>query len=394
MARIDVESALHEALTDAAIGQPAAPVDRLVGVRRRHQRRRIAQGVGAAVAVIAVVAGTVAGIGLPGSHRVSPAHRSLPSWALPWPDHRDHSVPQSVLDGAVTAWRHLASDQGGQAPVAAPSQVVWYLGNRIANGEVVAVVFEVAGVTGHRLVAGWTSSDEVMQGQAPYDGQNASTPWVLYDVPAPASNFQKFIGLNVHGQSADTSMNPDNWIVVLAGPNADLMHTGAVNVGAPMAVGDHALDQGLGIVDTGQLQSEVEVSVRYPDHVWAGGNVGVTGAPESFVPQLAAAPALTGVIGQTYASSGQGAEFNVDGTQPPHATSVTVYIRCLGPSPLRFTLDGQRSQSAQVTCDGQQHKIPGLRFGQPTAIAGQAGHTYDVHASKLTAWRYALVAHY
>src|SRR5436305_6181450 len=101
------ELALRHALGEAVAGQPAAPYDRIDGVRRRHVQRR--QRRLAALGTAAVVAVAGAAIGLLGARSGGDASgqfakRDLPAWALQWPDRRDPSIPQRVLDRAVEAW--------------------------------------------------------------------------------------------------------------------------------------------------------------------------------------------------------------------------------------------------------------------------------------------------
>src|SRR5205807_4810075 len=93
MAMTTDEQAVRDALQELAIGQPDAPVDRFAGVRRRHYRRRRLQSAVAAAAVVVVAAGVVVGTST-GSHsgKVRPAHRTTPSWALPWKDNLDPAL--------------------------------------------------------------------------------------------------------------------------------------------------------------------------------------------------------------------------------------------------------------------------------------------------------------
>src|SRR4051794_29033387 len=96
------EQALRSALGDVVVGQPAAPHDRLDEVRWRHAQRRQRQLVALGTAVVVAVAGTalgVLGIRTGGNDSAQFAKRNLPAWALQWPDRRDPSIPQRVLDG-------------------------------------------------------------------------------------------------------------------------------------------------------------------------------------------------------------------------------------------------------------------------------------------------------
>ncbi|MBV9292031.1 MAG: hypothetical protein JO222_06240, partial [Frankiales bacterium] len=340
------EDALRLMLNDAATGQPEMPVDRFTSVRRRHVRRRTAQASVAVAAAIAVVAGVVA-VGSPLHTRAAQptANQKVPSWALPWSDHRA-GVPQKILDGAVNAWRHMSDPAlyGGSLPFV--QHVVWYAGNYAARGEVVAAIFEVDTGTQHRLVGAWATTDAVAHGQP---SQQSSSPWVIYDVAAPnPTHFRGIVGLNVHGTTppADAG-NPDNWIVLLGPPSGTEAYVG---IGRTVR-----LDHGFTIFDSGQLTTvsgPIEASVRdahgrYP----AGGNVGLPGSHDSEVPQL---PQVT-LDGVSLAAkdlgmmSGQGSAVNQDESST-YAGPTTIYARCRGGAAqsLRVSIDTDRPNRGVV----------------------------------------------
>ncbi len=98
-------------------------------------------------------------------------------------------------------------------------------------------MFEAHSSAGTRLVAGWATASEVMHGQRAWTP--GSSPWVLYDVAAPRPAGDLFIGLNVHGTSAQQDRNPDNWIVVLAAPSVR-----AIGWTAPGTVQHHHVQPG------------------------------------------------------------------------------------------------------------------------------------------------------
>ncbi|MGN6678450.1 MAG: hypothetical protein ACTHKL_11860, partial [Streptosporangiaceae bacterium] len=210
------EVAVRSLFDELTAGQPDAPPDRQRQVWRRIRRQRMARVVGAlaaiaAATVVAVGIGTSATSFAPASGR-----RLVPAWALPWLDHRNGSVPQSVVDGAVRAWRDDAAIDGTPLKATSKAEVIWYVGQKVANGTVVVVIFETESKAGRRLIAGWAPTSELMHGRR--IGTAESSPWVLYQVEAPKPGRVQFIGVNVHGPQMQGTSNPDNWIVVLAAP--------------------------------------------------------------------------------------------------------------------------------------------------------------------------------
>ena len=181
---VTTDQALRSALTDVVAGQPAAPHDRIDSVRRRHVRRRQSQLAALGTAAVVAVAGATLGVlsvRSGGDDGTQFAKRNVPSWALQWPDARDPSIPQKVLDGAVDAWSHAAGGividyADSAAPIPDAQQVIWYRAAKVANASKIAVMFEVSSVYGHQLVVGYASSDEVIDGQPGYDVTNAETP--------------------------------------------------------------------------------------------------------------------------------------------------------------------------------------------------------------------------
>jgi hypothetical protein len=390
MSPLTDEDALREALHDLTAAQPASPVERMTGVRRRHRRRRAVQSVAGVLSLAVVTAGVVAGVRLVGTSTGADLASRGPSWALPWPDHRDGSVPQSVLDGAVTAWRYLGDGGTSSQPLPQPRQVIWYVGQRVRGTDDVAVVFEADSPAGHRLVAGFATASEVTEGQSAYDTADASSPWVLYDVAAPKRGAigenKGFVGLNLPGANG----NYHDVVLVLTRPDLVGLHWGACCDRAN--VGDQRLVHGLAIWDAGTVRSQVEVSIRdargsYP----YGGFVGVDGAGKSFVPQLAPAAAFDVAIPPASPdknlgeATGQGASVNqamsARGTGP-----ATVYARCYGSSSISVAVDGGRK--ATIRCDDSEHLVRGVPLGTDRP---SEGHQFSVDASDLTAWRVAVV---
>jgi hypothetical protein len=385
----DEERVLHRALGEGSLGQPDAPLDRMAGIRRRHARRRVAQATAAALTVVAVGLGAALTGGAFRTSAAEPLNRPVPSWALPWPDHRDGSVPQKVLDGAVIAWRHLTSANGSEAPVSAPKRVIWYVGQRIDAGRVIAVVFEVDGPVEHRLVAGWVTASEVDKGQPAFS--QSSTPWVLYDVAAPASSFGGFVGLNAHGDAADAEGNFHNWVVLVTRPRAARLYISN-------SAGYRSIVDGLSVFDAGALRSPVDVTVTTASgSALASGRVGVPGAPQSRVPQLARVADLVGAgSGSAVLSefSGQGESAFSDGSvRAPAGTPTTIYARCFGARSIRVALEDERpTAGVTVPCDDRQHAVPGpsLKAASVGMPSGGKAHLFFVHASEYAAWRVAV----
>lgn len=132
-----------------------------------------------------------------------PHVRNVPRWALGWPDHRNGSVPQQVLDRAVIAALYegpgLQLPDGGRGTVPAARAsarsvsrqaqeypVMWYVGQTIDHGQDVVVMFEIDGPNGRQLVVGQATTSQVLQDQPAWS--NASSPWALTEVPAPVSS--------------------------------------------------------------------------------------------------------------------------------------------------------------------------------------------------------------
>lgn len=104
--------------------------------------------VGAAVVALGVVLGLVSFTSLLHPHG---AARQVPRWAPDWPDHRNGSVPQGVLDRAILAWQYSAMSlppDGGTGTVppagstarqvarmAAAHRVIWYVGQTVDHGQ-------------------------------------------------------------------------------------------------------------------------------------------------------------------------------------------------------------------------------------------------------------------
>ena len=121
----DDDVAVRAALADLTHGQPQFPAGRFGSVKRRaaqHRRRQVVGGLAAVVLAAALVAGLTQ---LPSVRHAPPQARKVPSWALNWPDHRNGSVPQQILDRAVIAWQYSGVFQqvpdGGNGTVRRPA---------------------------------------------------------------------------------------------------------------------------------------------------------------------------------------------------------------------------------------------------------------------------------
>jgi len=365
------EVAVRQLFDQLTAGQPDAPPDRHSRIRRRVRRHRLARvagtlAVAAAAAAVAVGVGTSVGTVPPAT-----GHRAVPAWALPWPDHRDGSVPQRVLDGAVTAWRHEAALNGIPRSATSKAKVIWYAGQKVANGEVVVVIFEADSGAGRRLVAGWATASEVLDGQPGW--KPGSSPWVLYDVAAPKPGRGLFVGLNMHGTSAQPGRNPDNWIVVLTAPDVERVGWAVVGpagakttsqgtVSSPTARAGMSLAvRGLVVADVGQIAGAVQITkldvgrrnvLPYPS------DVGVPGSADSQVPQLARPAQIHGPRGFRWASelTGQGTSGTGLGGRRGH---LAILGRCYGPSRLRlmFGTGAQELRLGTIRCDNAVHEL-------------------------------------
>jgi hypothetical protein len=409
MTPLDDDHAIRAALLDLADGQPPPPHDRFQAVRRRAIRRRWRQLSGV-VTTVAAAAGLIVGLlRLPAPQpQVQPqpqAARAVPGWALAWPDHRNGSVPQSVLDLAVLTWLYSAPNSppdGGKGTVPAPGSsarevarqagrypVVWYVGQTIDHGYRVVVMFEVAGPTGPELVVGQATANQVMQNQPAWS--DAISPWVLTSVPAPDPDRPPAaIGeYAAQERSLPRGQMPDNLMVVLTAPSVLRVTWRAATTSGP-AMRTDSTTNGLVITDTGQVTAPVELTALRT----ARGNllaqpvlVGVPGdnaAPASgggpTVPYLAAPPAVSepSTFHLRDGLSGQGTS-GVD-TITYGRAPYTVLGVCYGPQPLVIQIDGQTIGT--IACDSLTHQL-----SVPPSLAQRHTMEFLAHTSNLTAWR-------
>ena len=396
------EAQVRQLFDQMTASQPEAPPDRHSRIRRRARRHRLAQAAGT-LAVLAAAAAVAAGVGVSAS-RIPPAsgHRSVPGWALPWPDHRNGSVPERVLDGAVMAWRHQAFllDHGASLTATAKAKVIWYAGQTVVHGQAVVAIFEVDSAAGKRLIAGWASASEVMHGQPGW--KPGASPWVLYDVAAPRPAMGLVIGLNVHGTAAKPGRNPDNWIVLLAepqvqsvawsapGPSSSSSSSQGVSSSGSASIGVATAARGLSVADTGQITGPVvvdQLNVGHHNTLAHPVTVGVPGNTRSEVPQLDMPARVSVRHGFRRANEidGQG---NSGTGLSGLGGRLAIRARCYGQGSLRLTFGIGAKETALGTmrCDDVVHELTTrIRLRPGVAHAG-----VFVYASYLTSYRVVL----
>jgi hypothetical protein len=401
MAPMTDDRDIRQALADLTDRQPSVPPGRFTSVRRKAVRRRRRQAGGAVLAAV-VIAGVVAGLtGLPafGLHP-QPSVRQVPGWALAWPDHRNGSVPQAVLDRAVIAAQYEGPNAqlAGNGEVAGPGEpasavarkaaafrVVWYVGQTMDHGQTVVVMFETDGPDGPQLVVGQANASNVMQDQAAWS-QDVS-PWALTVVTAPNPHRPPLaIGDYVAGSPAASGLNhsPDNWMVVLTAPDVirlDWIVQTTSGWHRPSA----ATQNGLVVTDNGQITSAVELTGRTTERGFtriASKPVGIPGNGPG-TPQLAAPPPLVlpGSFSFSWGQQGQGSSFQDDNGFYRGTHQYAIYGICYGPEPVKITMNGHRIGS--ISCDSQQHEIT-------VPAAALTGHGHDamtaIYGSDLTSW--------
>lgn len=377
---IDDEVAARTAFADLTARQPAFPAGRFAAVKHRaavHRRRRLAGG---ALAVAVAVALAVSLSQLVGAQQPPPPARNVPRWALAWPDHRNGSVPQQVLDRAVIAALYggqgarasglqLPDNGRGTVPARGTSAravsrqanaypVIWYVGQTVDHGRVVEVMFEIDGPNGPQLVVGQATASEVMQDQPAWS--DASSPWALTLVPAPdPAKAPPAIGDYVTGRpSRVPGQNPDNWMVLLSAPDVRRVSWYETTTSGPRLL-SMPTSAGLAITDTGQVTGDIELTGLTTSHGTTRlDHVRVAVGNHVQVPHLAAPPALSlprsfsWVIGSTTQGSSTGLYQGFRAGRLPYA----VFGICYGPAPVQVKINGHSIGS--ITCDSQTHQLP------------------------------------
>jgi hypothetical protein len=265
-------------------------------------------------------------------------------------------------------------------PLPPPSQVSWYVGQTVADGRVVVVVFEANENRDHVLVTGWAPAAAVLHDQPGY------VPWVLNVSAAPdPRDTQLAIGLNFPGPARGRSAGPDNWIIVLAAPDVREVAWTAVTASGTHHVSART-DRGLVVADTGQVTRRVVVTglITSRGNVLRGpAAVGGTAQGGGAVPQLALPVRLDPPASFQLIRSltGQGAEgINLVLGADPGRTAVVV-ARCYGPAPLQIYFWSYAA--GVIRCDGIQQDLVIPRRGP----SGRLGIIKVATLSALTAWR-------
>jgi hypothetical protein len=354
---------IRVALTDLTEDQPPVPPDRLSAIRRKatiRRRRRIAGGAVAALAAVAVAASLATLPRTAGQQPLS-ANRTVPSWALPWPDHRNGSVSQSVLDQAVAAW--LYGLKGMVPPAGSPPQavrladaypVVWYVGQTIDHGADVVVMFEADGPKGPQLVAGHAPENKVTGARPTW------SPWTLTVAPAPSPRKPpQVVGLYASSEERFSTLRA-NWVVVLAAPDVRAV-SWFVSTPAGIRRTTIRASAGLAVAYAGRLTSRVDLTGLSTSHGFLRLRdipIGVPGAGFAAVPALALPPAPRLPAGwvSVYSGGGQGG----GGQLWPYFVRVraryALFAVCYGPQPLRIAVNGRAVGT--IACNDDQHRLP------------------------------------
>jgi hypothetical protein len=396
---IDDEIAARAAFAEMTAGQPPFPAGRFAAVKHRaivHRRRQL---VGGALAVAVAVSLAVSLSQLAGTRQPPPA-RSVPQWALDWPDHRNGSVPQQVLDRAVIAALYAGPavqlPDGGRAtvpPVGASAAsvsrqanahpVIWYVGQTVDDGRWVEVMFEMDGPNGRKLVVGHAAASDVMQDQPAWS--NASSPWVFTEVAAPDPvKAPPAIGDYLFGRlSAVPGQNPDNWMVLLSAPTIRRVSWYETTPDGPRRLSTPT-SAGLAITDTGQVTGNIELTGLTTSH----GTISLNHVPVAIgnqvqVPELAAPPALSLPRSFSLFTSGmsQGDETSQDESFSAGRLPYAVFGICYGPAPVQVEINSH--SIGAITCDSHTHQLP-----VPAADLRGHGHQLWLHvgAPQLDAW--------
>lgn len=325
------ELAVREALQDMTLGQPAAPVDRMTGVRRRHVRRRTAQLVVAAAVVALVAAGSVF-IRSPFSSDTEPANHGGASWMLPWPTRYGATDPTAAATTRAAAVSYYNRFHGS----AIHAVRTLYVGTP-AGTNVQWVVVEAR----HQLIAL----------ESPDDGLS----WTPYISPAPPADSPVIGFAGVSAGATD--------VLAIGAPHVDAAAVDHLYAGlGPPFGGWKQLHDGIVAVRFHQatLPGEVFVADTEWRHVLAA--VFPEGTPKEgdLRPwQKALDTSSTGTRLLSFeAGEGGGDTMTI---RVPRNGTITVSINCMGPAPVRLTILGAEEQATatQPTCTGSGAPVTG-----------------------------------
>lgn len=404
------EQALRSALTDVVTGQPAAPHDRIDGVRRRHAHRRQRQLAAVATAAVVAVAGATLGLMSArsgGDDNTQFAKRDLPSWALQWPEHRDESIPDAYLGAAYSSWQ-IDNPDVAAGPGA---QVVWYLAERIP-GNRLALAFEVGGADiVPTFVVGTTDAKSLSTYPTVRLSKDTSLWLQSYHVYGSDVSPTSVVGMY---STSYADISGRNTVVLLTDPRARIAKVSYVGTSGRVSKSVH-MTAGYAAIEVGPLRSRVhlnEVRASGGQRLAGDIDVGVPGTadnadfePGSYTPRLMPIPSLHGVPqvpGGPGEMSGQEPFFSSSVGSDWPVNSTRIYARCFGRSQsLAVHIDGETpSQTVTIPCDDREHVVDGPGFlptGTTVDTSGMDGakgvaHTIDVAVDQETPWRLAVVA--
>jgi hypothetical protein len=393
-------------MADLTEDQPPVPPWRWPAIRRRaatRRRRRIAAGAVAAVAAAAVAVSLAT---LPRAGGQPPLARHVPGWALPWPDHRNGTVPKSVLDRAVLAWLYQypmgLPDNGGSgtfpaagssarrvAELAGTYPVVWYVGQTIDHGSEVVVTFEADLPTGPQLVVGQAPAASVMHNQPAWSNRGGS-PWNLVVSKAPSPRKPPVaIGQYVTPPAAAVGTN---WVVLLTAPDVRSVAWFAATASGTRRPTVRTQD-GLAVVDAGRLTSQVELTGMSTGRGFVplrNVPIGIPGKPGATVPDLASPPAISvpGSLASIEGWSAQGDQQDEDSSFALGRGQYAFLAVCYGPQRLRFTVNGHAVGAVRCNDEQQQLTVPRSALRRHSIMFG-------IQTSNLTSWQvdFASVRH-
>lgn len=361
----------------AADDPPPAPRDRVAAARRTASRRHRRAAALAVVVVVAVAGGTLASRN---GHHSAPAHtakRTTPSWTLPWPAMRSEQLSPSLRD-AATAWALGAGNAGLFAP-----PVTWYVAQPVAAGQDLAVVFEVNGLRGHRLVAGWAPR---LAAERYTFGFDSPDPWTLYDVTAP------LVAGGIEGGSArspvvsfyvpqrDPSGIVTDWVVALTSPIAR-----SITIDSSSGSVVASLHEGFGTVALPRPVTEAATILASgsPNRQLIGvADNRASSRPVLTVPSSPTLPTNFRVIGRL---ADEGPSRNDLGPDGLPGGRVQVAVRCQGPSTVTIRLGGPPHRVGKAACDGRTHVVTDAR-----SVASARPQTLQVDTGPTTAYSLTL----